>query len=91
MPDKNLMIRYATDRLNNLESYEPRFYTDKNGVWTVGIGFTPIVRNDGKWKIRDDLKQTFADIGAPLSEVQYKALETVAQEKNSPASSTRRS
>ena len=78
-------LKYAAARARQLEGARARFYVDRGGTDTIGLGYTPIVQTGrGRWETRDNLEADLAQAGISLTPAQDKALEVIAFERSNP-------
>ncbi len=76
-------LKYAAARARQLEGARARFYVDRGGTDTIGLGYTPIVQTGrGGWETRDNLEADLASAGISLTISQQKALEVIAIERS---------
>ncbi|MDE0540282.1 MAG: LysM peptidoglycan-binding domain-containing protein [Rhodospirillales bacterium] len=76
-------LKYAAARARQLEGARARFYVDRGGTDTIGLGYTPIVQTGrGRWQTRDNLEADLAQAGISLTPAQDKALKIIASERS---------
>ena len=83
-------LKLALIRARQLEGARARFYVDRGGTDTIGVGYTPIVENaPGQWRVRDDLTTDFSRAGVALTSEQRLALEKISVERSKPGGGDR--
>jgi len=76
-------LKLALTRARQLEGARARFYVDRGGTDTIGLGYTPIVQTGrGGWETRDNLAADLASAGISLTPAQDKALRDIAIERS---------